>query len=283
MNITIENTTLSATINTKGAELISLKNKTDKEFIWQGNPAFWGKHSPVLFPIVGTLKNDTYIYNGKSYTLSRHGFARDINFKLITQQQDKVIFSLQSDNQTIKNYPFNFELQINYTLNQNKITITYTIINNSDVTMPFSIGAHPAFALSNEFENYSLQFEHTEKLQRYPLQNDLITSKSIPVPMNKNQLPLDYLLFENDALIFKSLSSKRITLLENNHPILHFSFHDFPNFGIWTKNKAPFICLEPWLGYSDTIDTNGNILIKEGIQLLEPKKRFDCSFSIEIA
>lgn len=283
MNTTIENTILSATINAKGAELISLKDNNGKELIWQGNPAFWGKHSPVLFPIVGTLKNDTYIYNGKSYNLSRHGFARDINFKLITQQRNKVVFSLQSDNQTIKNYPFNFELQINYTLNQNKITITYTIINNSDVTMPFSIGAHPAFALTNEFENYSLQFEHAEKLQRYPLQNDLITSKSIPVPMKKNQLPLDYSLFENDALIFKSLSSKRITLLENNHPILHFSFQDFPNFGIWTKNKAPFICLEPWLGYSDTIDTNGNILIKEGIQLLEPKKRFDCSFSIEIA
>jgi galactose mutarotase-like enzyme len=148
--------------------------------------------------------------------------------------------------------------------------------------MPFSIGAHPAFALEKEFENYSLTFEADETLEYYPLENDLLLNQSSLINLEKKTLPLTYSLFENDALVFKQLKSKNIQIVENNKPIFNFNFNDFPNFGIWTKINAPFICLEPWVGYADTISANGNILEKEGIVLLEPKKNTTFTFSITI-
>lgn len=282
MTTTISNTILTAKINAKGAELISLQNNRQREYIWEGDPDFWGKHSPVLFPIVGTLKNNSYFINDKTYELSRHGFARDDEFELVFQSNHQAVFSLQSNAETKKVYPFNFELQISYTLKANELIIGYKVINNDEVTMPFSIGGHPAFALPMSFENYVLAFEHDENLMSYTLKNYLISDKTIAIAIHEKKLPLTYSLFENDALIFKKLNSKCISILENNIPILHFKFNDFPNFGIWTKNKAPFICLEPWLGYSDVQNATGNILEKEGIHFVESKKSFDCSFSIEI-
>jgi len=279
---TISNSTIKASINTKGAELISLQNQNNKEFIWEGNPEYWGKHSPVLFPIVGTLKNNSYTFDSETYHLSRHGFARDSEFEIIIKTETQVVFSLQSTASTRKLYPFEFELQISYTVFENELIIGYKIINNDAIEMPFSIGGHPAFALSKKFEAYSLAFEYSENLVSYQLENDLLSDKTCIIPMENNKLPLTYSLFENDALIFKKLQSKRISILENNIPILHLKFDDFPNFGIWTKNNAPFICLEPWLGYSDTSNCSGSIIEKEGIQFVDSKTTFECQFSIEI-
>ncbi len=282
MTLIISNTILTAIINSKGAELISLQNNSKREYIWEGNPIYWGKHSPVLFPIVGSLKSNNYTFNDKKYELFRHGFARDNEFKLVFQSQNQVVFSLQSNHETKQVYPFNFELQISYTLKENELVIGYKIINNEDKTIPFSIGGHPAFALPMNFENYALAFEKEENLASFQLENDLLFDKKVAILLQEKKLPLTYSLFENDALIFKKLNSKCISIIENNIPILYFKFDDFPNFGVWTKNKAAFICLEPWLGYSDSINATGNILEKEGIQLLNAKETFDCNFSIGI-
>ncbi len=282
MITTIHNSYISATINFKGAELISLKNIDGKEFIWNGNLNFWGKHSPVLFPIVGTLKNNRYYYNGIGYTLSRHGFARDLNFKLLKKSKSSVTYSLNSSLETRENYPFEFEFQIIYTLLNSSINIEYNIINKNDIEMPFSIGAHPAFWLPNHFENYALEFDQDEFLTSYQLENDLLSNNNIKIKLNKRKLPLTYSLFENDALIFKKLKSKKITIIENENPLLIIKFDDFKNLGVWTKVGAPFICIEPWLGYSDTVDTSGNIMEKEQIQILEAHKTFHCQFSIKI-
>lgn len=282
MKTTLKNLHFTAQINHKGAELCSFKNKSNKEYIWEGNPEFWGKHSPVLFPIVGTLKNNSFVYNEASYQLLRHGFARDVNFQLISKSDEVAVFSLLANEETLKVYPFLFELQLKYSLLENELQIAYTIINKDKVVLPFSIGAHPAFALPNDFENYALKFDQFENLISYQLENDLISDIKLAHNMTDNKLPLTYSLFENDALIFKKLNSKKITILENNTPLLQIKFDDFPNFGIWTKKAAPFICLEPWLGYSDTIHSNGTILDKEAIQFIEPNETFDCVFSIEI-
>ncbi|WP_284652197.1 aldose 1-epimerase family protein [Flavobacterium terrisoli] len=282
LTTTISNSILSATINHKGAELISLQSvDTKKEYIWEGNPQFWGKHSPILFPIVGTLKNNSYRYKDKIYSLSRHGFARDFVFQLITEEKNKVVFSLQDNESTFNIYPFHFELQLIYTLKKSELIVTYKVINKSTETMPFSIGAHPAFALKNGFEKYNLQFETDENLVSYALENDLLSENTQHIDLKNNRLPLSYSLFENDALVFKTLKSKQIQILENDKPILNFKFDDFPNFGIWTKTNAPFICLEPWLGYADTVNANGNILEKEGIQLLESNSYKEFNFSME--
>lgn len=282
MTTTISNSKLTAQINHFGAELFSLQNHENKEYIWEGDPSFWGKHSPVLFPIVGTLKNNSYHYEGTAYNLSRHGFAREMEFILSNKTENSATFSLISSQKSLKVYPFNFELQIIYTLDQSKLIIEYRITNNSNSTMPFSIGAHPAFALPKPFEDYSLAFEYPENLTSYELEKDLLSDTSTTIKMIKNQIPLTYSLFEKDALIFKKLQSKNITILENSNPLLRVQFDDFPNLGIWTKTNAPFLCIEPWLGYSDTIHSSGNILDKEGIQLLEAKKTTQSSFSIEI-
>jgi galactose mutarotase-like enzyme len=283
LKISIKNNQLTATVDSKGAELISLKKiSTHREYIWEGNPTFWGKHSPVLFPIVGTLKNNQYQYKNKTYTLPRHGFARDYEFELISKTDSSAVFSLQASVDTKTVYPFDFELQIHYILEENELVIAYQISNKTNDTMPFSIGAHPAFALSENFENYALAFEFKEDLKSYSLENDLLSEKTTSISMDKNQVALTYSLFENDALIFKTLQSKKMAILENGKPILNFHFKDFHNFGIWTKMNAPFICLEPWLGYSDVLTSNGNLEDKEGIQFLEAQKTFHSHFKIEI-
>jgi galactose mutarotase-like enzyme len=278
----IKNTFLTATINSFGAELCSLKNNENKEYIWEGNPDFWGKHSPILFPIVGTLKNNSYQYNETEYHLSRHGFARDMDFELVDQKENSVTFSIQSSEETLKVYPFIFELQIIYTLYENSLSIEYKVINNGKLKMPFSIGAHPAFALPANFENYAIQFEKEESLEYYLLENDLISNKTKILEMQNKLVPLNYQLFENDALIFKILESNSVTILENSNPKLRVNFNNFPSLGIWTKMNAPFLCIEPWFGYSDTNENSGNLFDKEGIQILEENKTFRSEFSIEI-
>lgn len=283
MITTISNATVKASINIKGAELKSLiKIDSSKEYMWNGNIDFWAKHSPILFPIVGTLKQNSYQYNATNYALSRHGFARDLEFELVQQSENHVIFSLKSSSETLKVYPFQFELQVHYTLVENQLIIGYKVMNRNSFEMPFSIGGHPAFALPAAFEHYSLQFDADERLTCFELENDLLSEKTTIISLLSGKLPLTYSLFEKDALIIKSMKSTHIQIIENNIPMLNFKFKDFPNFGIWTKKNAPFICLEPWFGYSDRLDSTSDILHKEGIIVLEQNATFECSYSIEI-
>ena len=282
MNTTISNSTLKASIKHAGAELFSLKDNQNKEYIWEGNPDFWGKHSPVLFPIVGTLKNNTYTINEKEYQLLRHGFARDMEFQLIDKTENSAVFSLQSNEETLKKYPFDFELQLIYTLNETTLDIAYKVINKSETKMPFSIGAHPAIALPENFEDYSFQFEKEEDLKYSLLENDLISNKTESLETIENLVPLNYKLFENDALVFKTLESNSLTILENSKPYIKVAFEDFPSLGIWTKDQAPFVCIEPWFGYSDTAENSGDLFEKEGILILDAKETFNSKFSIQI-
>lgn len=282
MEIIIQNQHLTAKILSKGAELFSLQNNhSNREYMWEGNPDFWGKHAPILFPIVGTLKDNQYRHKGQTYALSRHGFARDMEFEVVDKTANTVVFSLKATEETKANYPFDFELQIGYTLVENSLNIEYKIINKMDERMPFSIGGHPAFALPKNFTSYALEFEQQETLESFTLENDLLSNTKVNIALNERVLPLSYSLFEKDALIFKKLNSKKISILEENKPILNFYFEDFKNFGIWTKMNAPFICLEPWLGFSDLTSSDGNIENKEGIQFVEANGTFSCSYSIE--
>ena len=282
MKIILSNSELTATINSFGAELISLKSNSNREYIWEGNPDYWGKHSPILFPIVGSLKNNSYRFNNSIFHLPRHGFAREMNFDIVEQSNEKVVFSLKETAATIEKYPFKFELQISYTLTNSELKIGFNVINNNSFSMPFSIGAHPAFAIANNFENYELLFEKSENLIVSKLENDLISNTAYKLPIENNSLPLTYSLFENDALIFKTIESKSVTITENEIPFLKVHFNDFPSLGIWTKSQAPFICIEPWIGYADTVENNGNLEEKEGIKILGVNQTFETNYLIEI-
>lgn len=281
MNITITNDYLTAIINPQGAELTSLKDSTT-EYMWEGNPEFWGKHSPILFPIVGTLKNNSYTLNGKAYSMTRHGFARDNHFTVKEHISRSVVFSFTSNEKTKTQFPFDFELELKYELHDKQLLLNYTVKNTGSDAMPFSLGAHPAFALPGNFEDYSLQFENIETLISSQLENDLISDKKTAVVANGGELSLSYDLFKNDALIFKSLQSDSIEIKKENNPFLKVEFNDFPHLGIWTKQDAPFICIEPWQGYSDNYNCDGNFMAKEGVIVLESGKEFNAAFSIAI-
>ena len=280
--ISIKNSTLTAQINTLGAELFSLKNNQNREYIWEANPNYWGKHSPILFPIVGTLKDNFFEHEGQRYTLARHGFARELPFEVVKKEENSVTFSLCATPETLKKYPFDFELQLSYTLIGSALHLGYRVINNANTLMPFSIGGHPAFALPKSFESYKLAFNNSNTLTYNLLENGLLTNETKTIEISNNQLKLQYPLFEKDALVFKQIISKKVTLLEENKPLLEVKFDDFPSLGIWTLANAPFICIEPWFGYSDTASNSGKILEKEGIQLVQSKESFQANYTITV-
>ncbi|CAM3948549.1 MULTISPECIES: aldose 1-epimerase family protein [Flavobacterium] len=282
MIVTLKNNTLSATITTLGAELVTLK-KEETNYIWTIDENYWNKTSPVLFPIVGKLKNDTYTFQNKEFTLPRHGFARNYNFEINHQTENEVVFSLKENNDTLKIYPFSFELQIHYTLSTSGLKISYSIQNNNDEIMPFSIGAHPAFAIHGDFNNHSLIFSNeTEAFESHLLENELFSGETIPIPSKNGIIALNYSLFEKDALVFRNLKSEELTIAYKDNPILKVNFRGFPDLGIWTKVNAPFLCIEPWYGHADESSTNGQLEDKKGIQRINPKEHFKCYFSIDI-
>lgn len=281
MEITIQNQAIKAVIKSKGAELSSLQ-KEDKNYIWEINSEFWNKTSPILFPIVGALKNGEYFYGGNVYKLSRHGFARDFEFEVIENSENAVVFSLKSNEETLKVYPFHFELQLSYILEDNKLVVKYEIINRSSEKMYYSIGAHPAFNIDGDFEDFSLVFDDEKDLETYKLEQDLFSGKTEILKLNGNVLPLQYELFEEDALVFKNFTTKSLTLAKNNESVMKVSFPDFPYLGIWTKKDAPFICIEPWLGIADNANASGKIEEKEGIQILENNSKKQIAWSVEL-
>lgn len=281
MNITIYNHQIKATINTLGAELIQLE-KENHNYIWTIDETYWNKTSPILFPIVGRLKNDTYTIEGKTYELPRHGFARNFEFELENQTENTVVLLFTENQETLKHYPFQFELRLKYELIENSLKINYSILNKSQETMPFSIGAHPAFAIDGLFSDYTLDFNQSENFISYELEKEQFNNSFKKIPSENGKINLDYALFEKDALVFKHLKSDKLTLLKKNQPYISVEFKGFPYLGIWTKPNAPFLCIEPWCGLADNINHNGNIYQKEGIQLLDNNTEFQREINITL-
>ncbi|MES2829290.1 MAG: aldose 1-epimerase family protein [Bacteroidota bacterium] len=287
--IYLENNFIKASFSPEGAELQSLINKHNgTNYLWSGNKDFWGKFSPVLFPIVGGLKDNTYYFEDVPYHLSRHGFARDSKFTTSKMSESEVIFSLTETAGTMKNYPFKFNLEVSYKLEKNVLKCNYCVENTSDRTnMFFSIGGHPAFSVDvNEqvdYSDYYLKFNADEELIYHKIYNDLISDEIDKIKLDGRKLPLAYELFYNDALVFKSLKSNQISLRNNkNSNQLDFNFEDFPYFGIWAAKNANFICLEPWCGIADTESHNQNLISKEGIRSLGPTEKFTRTWSVSL-
>jgi galactose mutarotase-like enzyme len=272
---TIENDLLKVSIAAKGAELQSIFHKTLLlEYMWSGDPAFWAKKSPVLFPIVGTLKNDTYFYNNQSYKLSRHGFAREMEFEAANQTENSISFVLKSNDATLEHFPFYFELTITYSIEKNNLAVGYSLKNISGNEMYFSIGAHPAFKVplveGTDYADYYLEFNSDENLSRWPISPEgLIEKTSIPVLKDGSILNLKKELFFKDALVFKNPASSMVSLRSDKTKHgLDFSFSGFPYLGIWAAKNADFVCIEPWCGIADPVDSDQQIIHKEGINKL---------------
>jgi galactose mutarotase-like enzyme len=285
----LENEILRVELASKGAELQSIVNRIfGIEYLWNGNPAFWAKRSPVLFPIVGTLKNNSFKYQGKSYQMSRHGFAREMEFEVEKQSGQEITFLLQSNAETKKNYPFDFEFRIRYQLRGDELSTEYRISNTGTGILLFSVGGHPAFRLpltaDTRFSDYYLKFEEIENLPRWPLSKDgLLLPEPIPVMTDTNRLNLDKSLFYQDALVFKYPASSEVSLLsgKTTHGI-QFQMGEFPFLGIWSAKDADFICIEPWCGISDSVNSNQQLELKEGIEKLGPGKIFSRQWHVKL-
>ncbi len=289
--VSLQNNKLKIAVQDIGAELCkitSVKHKTD--FMWDADPNVWGSFAPNLFPIIGALKEDSYIFEGKTYTLPKHGFIRHNNAVTLDKQtENSLIFKLTSNAETLKSYPFNFEFYISYTLNGNCIEVAHTVKNLDTKTMYFSLGGHPAFkcpVFENEnYEDYYLEFEYPENSKRHliNMENGLISSETKSVLEHTNILPLTQNLFNEDALIFKDLKSRKVALKSKQKGnILTVSYKDFQYLGIWGKPNGNYVCIEPWLGIADAVNTNQDFKTKEGIIALSQSETFKAIYTIEI-
>lgn len=282
MNYEIKNSFIKAQIKSFGAELNSLKKCDENfEYIWQANSKYWARHSPVLFPIVGRLKEDSYFCKNKKYSLSQHGIARDKEFEIVQNEADFIEFRLKSDEKSLEFYPFFFELDIGYKLDKNSLIVSYKVKNKSDEKMYFSIGAHPAF---NTQVGDFLEFENIKTTKRYFLDDKGLIYKYQDLNLENNKLYLDKDLFKDDALVFNDSNIKQIILknIENKSKV-KVKFDNFPYLGIWSKpNDAPFVCIEPWFGVADEQNSNQKIEDKKGILSLEKEEEFFCFYTIEV-
>ena len=288
MSVVLENHVLKVSIHEKGAELFSVFNKKTKlEYMWSGDPAYWGKTSPVLFPIVGALKNDTYLFKGKSYKLPRHGFARDQVFEVESKHIDQVIFKIESNLDTLAKLPFSFSLRIIYQIKDASLTVSYEVVNEGTGSMYFSLGAHPAFKVplveATSYNDYFLEFNSTESAEAWAISPaGLITQDATPVLSNVSRLSLKKELFYQDALVFKNLKSDSISIKSaKHHHGLDFAFAGFPFFGIWAAKNADFVCLEPWCGIADSTTHDQELVNKEGVQHLAAGKIWSRNWSIK--
>lgn len=287
----LKNNQIQIAVNTVGAELCritSIKNGT--EYMWDGNPDVWEHFAPNLFPIIGALKNDTYIFKNKKYKLPKHGIVRKNNALVLHEQtENSLTFKLSYSKDTLKVYPFKFEFFIKYTLTNTTIHVLHTVKNIDDKPLYFSVGGHPAFKCpiyENEvYSHYSLIFETTETSEKHLIntKNGLILDETRPVLNNTNILDLTHDLFNHDALIFKDLKSRKVTLNSKIHgDILSVSYHDFDYLGIWAKPNGDYVCIEPWLGIADNANTKQEFTAKEGIKKLDVQDTFQASYAIEI-
>ena len=285
MLFTLQNEYLKVTAKATGAELTSIFSKVrNKELLWNADAKFWSRHAPVLFPIVGKLKNNKYTVSDHQYSLPQHGFARDMDFEMYHQTTDKITFKLQSNPDTLQKYPYHFEFFLSYELYNNEVKTTYEVKNKGSENMFFSIGAHPAFVcplFENEtLEDYYLEFEKAEVLKRHLLTDGLFDGTTEAVFLDENILPLHEDLFDKDAVVFKNIQSQSMVLKSKKSDYtLQFNFEGFPHFGIWSKRGSGFLCLEPWCGYSDAIDFKGEFYEKEAIESVMPNQEFTRSFT----
>ncbi|MGM9989049.1 MAG: aldose 1-epimerase family protein [Bacillaceae bacterium] len=288
--IKLENNVLIAEIALHGAELKRLYNKETKiEHMWCADAAYWGRTSPVLFPIVGRLKDHVYMAKGEQYTLSQHGFARDMEFTLVKQEVDCATFVVHSTEETLKKYPYEFELQITYKLTGHTIDVIWDVKNIGAEKMYFSIGGHPAFNVpmitGTKTEDYKLRLHCGENVKTYTVDGGLISEATdILAPTEISVTPA---YFKNDAVVYGNVEAISIVTDKHDH-MVHVTFKDFPYVGIWspyneaTNEIAPFICIEPWHGIADTVTSNGDFTQKMGINVLEEKETFHTVYSISV-
>ena len=284
----LENEKIKIVTSTKGGELHSLINKNDgTEYLWNSN--YWSYHAPVLFPIVGKVKNGKYKVDGKTYELSQHGLARVREFEMIEKTDNTIVFELLYSEDTLKVYPYKFSLKITYTLVENGVITGYTVENRDNRDIYFSIGAHPAFMCPIEagelINDYYFELNEKETCETMLISSEgYFKHERKGCLVESDIIPLSFETFKNDSLVFESLKANKITLKSRNHnKAVTMDFTGFPYMAIWTKaSGAPFVCIEPWYGHADYEDFTGELKDKEGIEKLEIGEVFNSKYVVTI-
>lgn len=285
--LAISNEILSAGINQKGAELASIYS-FGQEYLGDANPKYWARHSAILFPIVGKVKNNQYRIDNHYFEMGQHGFARDLMFQVVEHKENKVMLSASSNPETLKTYPYHFELQASYEIVSSTLFITYTVLNKDEQAIYFSLGAHPSFKcplkVGEKRSDYYLLFPEIENATRELIEDGLRNGAKQKVLNGDNRIRITDNLFDHDALIFHRLKSNKVSLMNGQHKrILTFDFEGFPYLGIWSKSAdAPFVCLEPWFGVADTTTASWDFRQKEGIVFLPVGESFACTHKVTI-
>lgn len=286
----LSNDEITIKINKKGAELSSLR-KDGVEYMWQADPKYWGRSAPILFPLVGSLKNKEYRYAGNTYQMNQHGFARDMEFELIEQTKERLRFSVRDTEETLKSYPFKFCLEIVYRILNGRVSIEWIVKNEDNKEMYFSIGGHPAFMCpiheKGRQTDYFLKFTKNREAITYfdctAIGNDGLAQHKVKrYELKEGILPITEELFLNDALVIEHAQTHAISLLDSGKKEYLRVEYDAPVVGVWTPpgKEAPFICIEPWYGRCDRTDFSGELIDREWGNALLPDKIFEKKIEI---
>lgn len=287
----IENSRFVVKVEDLGAELSSIYDKkNDRELIWNADPEWWPRHAPVLFPSVGVTHDGHYKYRGKSYPMSQHGFARDMEFTFLGQEGNTLVHELKATAETKENYPFDFVFQVRHILNEDGVVVDWTVKNEDDEEMLFTIGAHPAFVVpakeGTEQKDYKLTFDGQKELKYIYINEEgtAIYRDVKTLPLENGCYTIGEHLFDNGVLIFENKQVEKVGFaFPDGSEYLTIDCKGFPFVGIWTKPNAPFICLEPWYGRCDNEDFADEYENKVGIQKLGGKETFHAAYTIHIA
>jgi galactose mutarotase-like enzyme len=287
---TIENKNLICFIRSVGAEVRSLKNKeTQEEYIWQIDNTVWGSSAPVLFPAIGNLKFNKVTYKGKEYAMPKHGIIRN-NKDLCFEQLagSKCAFTLTSSETTKKQYPFDFSFNVIYELIDKSLVVTYIIENKDTVSMPFACGGHTAYGCSldsnTKLSDYVIEFPSSVVLESKTIgASGLLTNNIRPVETNNGILSLSDTLFNEDALVFANINFEWVRLRKQKElKGVKVIFKDYPHLAIWSKPKADYVCIEPWLGLPDMEDESIDLSEKTTYKTIEPNSKFSITIITEI-
>lgn len=289
MDYTIKNNMIEVVISDHGAEVQSVKGAhTGEEYMWQADPEIWGRHAPVLFPIVGRLKNDEYKYQGKTYHMGQHGFARDCDFEVENHTQESITFLLKDNEKTREMYPFKFEFRVNYNLMNNLLEENFSVVNKSDETMIFGVGGHPGFNLpvnnGEEKEDYYFDMHPSIARVKIPLKGAYLDWNNRSLASTDSFIGLSDELFKDDALIYELHGHDNKVSLRTDKSKFHINVwtRNAPYVGIWSQypKTANYVCIEPWWGIADREDADGELEHKYGMNHLEPGKEYQAGFSI---
>jgi galactose mutarotase-like enzyme len=282
----LSNGTLSATVKADGAELCSLRDAAGEEMLWQAG-SVWPRHAPVLFPIVGRLKNDTLRHEGKTYRLTQHGFARDKRFAWLNRKPTTCRLVLHEDAETRAVYPFTFRLEIAYTLDDDALETSFTVANPGRDVLPASVGAHPGFAWplveGMDKAEHVLEFDRPENGGIRRLDAGLLKPEPAPSPIVGQTLPLDPALFAADAVILDAPASNAVRYTAPGAPTVEIAWEGFRELGIWSREGGDFLCIEPWHGTASPADFDGEFCEKPGLMLIPPGERRTLSMRIRLS